>query len=141
MENINNNLVNLSNAIDLAMSSESNKLTDNKSNTGLFTIKTASEWIQEAKNRPIPKMLFGEFWFEGEVCILFSDSNLGKSILAVQIGNSISRNEQIKGLNWKHLSNQFCILILSYQISNLKIDTQMNTQNIINLMIILFELK
>jgi len=57
---------------------------------GLFTVKTANRWIEQAKTRPIPKMLFGEFWFEGELCILFADTNLGKSILAVQIGNSIS---------------------------------------------------
>lgn len=64
---------------------------------GLFTVKTANRWIEQAKTRPIPKMLFGEFWFEGELCILFADTNLGKSILAVQIGNSISRGEQIRG--------------------------------------------
>jgi len=64
---------------------------------GLFLVKTANRWIKEAKARPIPRMLFSEFWYEGELCILFSDTNLGKSILAVQIGNSITRNEQIKG--------------------------------------------
>lgn len=68
-----------------------------KESKGLFTVKTASRWIEQAKTRPIPKMLFGEFWFEGELCILFADTNLGKSILAVQIGNSISRGEQIRG--------------------------------------------
>ena len=68
-----------------------------KESKGLFTVKTASRWIEQAKTRPIPKMLFGEFWFEGELCILFADTNLGKSILAVQIGNSISRSEQIQG--------------------------------------------
>lgn len=64
-----------------------------------FTVKTANHWIEHAKTRPIPKMLFGEFWFEGELCILFADTNLGKSILAVQIGNSISKGEQIAGFN------------------------------------------
>jgi hypothetical protein len=68
-----------------------------KKNLGLFTVMPASSWIELAKTRPIPKMLFGEFWFEGEVCILFADTNLGKSILAVQIGNSISKGEQIYG--------------------------------------------
>jgi len=70
-----------------------------KESKGLFTVKTASRWIEQAKTRPIPKMLFSEFWFEGELCILFADTNLGKSILAVQIGNSISRGEQIRGFN------------------------------------------
>ena len=68
-----------------------------KESKGLFTVKTASLWIEQAKTRPIPQMLFGEFWFEGELCILFADTNLGKSILAVQIGNSISKGEQIQG--------------------------------------------
>jgi len=68
-----------------------------KSNKGLFIVKPASDWIEQAKNRPIPQMLFGEFWFEGEICILFADTNLGKSILAVQIGNSISEGNQISG--------------------------------------------
>ena len=68
-----------------------------KESKGLFIVKTASRWIEQAKTRPIPKMLFGEFWFEGELCILFADTNLGKSILAVQIGNSISKGEQIHG--------------------------------------------
>jgi len=56
----------------------------------LFTVNTANQWLQQASERPVPKMLFGRFWFEGELCILFADSNLGKSILAVQIGNSIN---------------------------------------------------
>ena len=68
-----------------------------KESKGLFTVKTASRWIEQAKTRPIPQMLFGELWFEGELCILFADTNLGKSILAVQIGNSISKGEQIGG--------------------------------------------
>lgn len=66
-------------------------------NVGLFTIKTGNGWIESAKARPIPEMLFSEFWFEGELCILFADTNLGKSILAVQIADSISRGEPMQG--------------------------------------------
>ncbi len=62
----------------------------------LFLVKSANEWLEEAKKRPIPKMLFGELWFEGEICILFSDTNLGKSILAVQIAESIAKGKQIE---------------------------------------------
>lgn len=68
-----------------------------KNKKGLFLVKEASQWIDEAKNRPIPKMLFSEFWHESELCILFADTNTGKSILAVQIGNSIATGEPIKG--------------------------------------------
>lgn len=65
----------------------------------IFEIKSANQFIEIAKNRPIPRMLFGEFWFEGEICILFADTNLGKSILAVQIANSISTGISTCGLN------------------------------------------
>ncbi len=68
-----------------------------KQNKGLFKVKTANEWLNEAKNTPVPEMLFSEFWHENEICILFADSNLGKSILAVQIADSISKGEQIPG--------------------------------------------
>ena len=59
-------------------------------NEGLFNVNTANHWLQQASERPVPKMLFGKLWYEGELCILFADSNLGKSILAVQIGNCIN---------------------------------------------------
>ncbi len=61
----------------------------------LFKIQAASVWLENAKLRPVPKMLFGELWFEGELCILFADTGKGKSILAVQIGNSISKGASI----------------------------------------------
>jgi len=75
----------------------SKELEPNKANS-IFEIKSANQWIDEAKNRPIPRMLFGELWFEGEICILFADTNLGKSILAVQIANSISNGISTCGL-------------------------------------------
>jgi hypothetical protein len=74
---------------------QSNK--DKGQNKGLFIVKTGNEWLEQAKNRPIPSMLFAEFWHEGELCILFSDTNLGKSCLAVQIADSISNGEHIPG--------------------------------------------
>ena len=35
-------------------------------------------------------MLFGKFWHQRELCILFADINVGKSVLAMQIGNAIA---------------------------------------------------
>ena len=43
-----------------------------KESKGLFTVKTASRWIEQAKTRPIPKMLFGEFWFNKRKYRLFN---------------------------------------------------------------------
>lgn len=63
----------------------------------LLEVKTANSWIEQASKRPIPRMLFSEFWFEQELCILFADTNVGKTILAVQIADSISRGKSIPG--------------------------------------------
>ena len=63
----------------------------------LLEVKTANKWIEQASQRPIPRMLFSEFWFEQELCILFADTNVGKTILAVQIADSISRGQSIPG--------------------------------------------
>lgn len=79
-------------------------------------VKRANEWINEAKKRPIPKMLFGEFWFENELCILFSDTNLGKSILAVQICNSISKGKAINGFKLQKEASK--VLYLDFELSD-----------------------
>ena len=56
----------------------------------IFNVMSANEAIEKAKEQKDPIKLWKEFWFEGEVCCLFADANVGKSILAVQIGNSIA---------------------------------------------------
>ncbi|MBA4851522.1 AAA family ATPase [Emticicia sp. BO119] len=85
-------------------------------NKGLFIVKTANKWLQQAKIRPIPKMLFSELWYEGEVCILFADTNLGKSILAVQIGNSISSGKPIGG--FKLEASKQLVLYFDFELSD-----------------------
>lgn len=74
-------------------------LLDESKNKSLLKIRTGNQCIIDAKNKPEPKMLFSEFWHEGELCICFADTNLGKSILAVQIANSISKRIPINGFN------------------------------------------
>ncbi len=83
---------------------------------GLFLVKSANKWIESAKCRPIPKMLFDVCWFEGELCILFADTNLGKSILAVQIGNSISKGENIPGFQLEADSQK--VLYIDFELSD-----------------------
>lgn len=59
-------------------------------NIGMFTVKTANRTLADAKLRPNPDSLYLELWYEGEVCCLFSDSNLGKSVYAVQIAEEVA---------------------------------------------------
>lgn len=58
--------------------------------TDIFSAMTANETIEAAKEQKNPKKLYKEFWYENEVCCLFADANVGKSILAVQISNAIA---------------------------------------------------
>jgi transcriptional regulator with XRE-family HTH domain len=61
----------------------------------IFNIRRVNECIASAREKPVPRMLFGEFWSEGELAILFADTGKGKSILAVQIAESIARGHSI----------------------------------------------
>jgi len=61
----------------------------------LFTIENGNRWLELARREPEAKQLLGELWHQGELCMLFADTNIGKSILAVQIGESIARGQSI----------------------------------------------
>ncbi|MEC5165954.1 RecA-family ATPase [Flavobacterium sp. PL11] len=87
-----------------------------------FNIKTINDWIEEAKNRPIPNMLFSELWYENETCILFADTNLGKSILALQISNSISKGISIEG--FKNEVEPQKVMYFDFELSDKQIENR-----------------
>lgn len=93
---------------------------------GLFAVHTANGWIDAVKNKPQPRMLFSEFWHEGELCILFADTNLGKSILAVQIGDSISRGIAIPGFKLETGAQK--ILYFDFELSDKQFETRYSNQ-------------
>ncbi|MDE6555592.1 MAG: AAA family ATPase [Duncaniella sp.] len=64
---------------------------DDLNRRSIFRIQNADEWIRQASLRPDPVSLWGGgLWFEHEVCCLFADTNVGKSILAVQMAEDIA---------------------------------------------------
>ncbi|AMR31727.1 hypothetical protein A0256_09970 [Mucilaginibacter sp. PAMC 26640] len=64
-----------------------------------FIIKKADDWLTLPDGEEMGDMLFGDLWFKNELCILFADTNAGKSILAVQIGDAIARGAAIGDLS------------------------------------------
>ena len=82
----------------------------------LLEVHPAQAWLMAAQQRPIPKMLFSEFWFEGELCMLFADTNLGKSILAVQLADSISRGTSIAGFRNEAAAQR--VLYVDFELSD-----------------------
>jgi hypothetical protein len=73
----------------------------------LLCIKNANDWINEAKDRKQPEKLYDVFWFENEICILFADTNVGKSILAVQIADEISLHSKVIYADFELTGKQF----------------------------------
>ena len=76
-------------------------------NIGMFTIKSANRTLSDAHARPNPDPLYYELWYEGEVYCLFSDSNLGKSIFAVQMAEEIARHQNVLLVDCELSDKQF----------------------------------
>lgn len=81
-------------------------VTDN-SIIGILRVRKANDWTAEAASRPDPKPLWDCLWNEGEVCCLFADSNLGKSILAVEIAAEISKTQKVIYYDFELSDKQF----------------------------------
>ena len=56
----------------------------------LFRVKTMNQSLDDAKRMPVPRQLFHSLIYEDEITIIMADTNVGKSILAVQIANRIA---------------------------------------------------
>ncbi len=73
----------------------------------IFTARTSYETLLEAQKQPDPRKMWKEFWFENEVCCLFADSNVGKSVLAVQIAAEISKTDKVLYYDFEQSEKQF----------------------------------
>lgn len=93
---------------------------NNANDNGLFIVKSANQWMEQAKKKPISNMLFSEFWHENELCVLFSAANLGKSILAVQIADSVTRGKPIPG--FKLEASKQPVIYFDFELSDKQIE-------------------
>lgn len=66
------------------------------------SVRTASQRMEDAKNMPEIQKMFDVFLHSGELAILFGDTGIGKSILAVAIADAISRGEGLLKLENQH---------------------------------------
>src|ERR1700733_6510670 len=83
---------------------------------GLLRTKTANDWMKQEFGMPAARQLFGSLWFENELCILFADTNMGKSVLALQIGDCLT-----KECSFEPFYNQVCeplkVLYIDFELS------------------------
>lgn len=80
---------------------------ENAQQVGMLTIKVANRALEDASRRPNPDELYHSLWYEGEVGCLFADSNLGKSIYAVQIAEYIAADRPVLYLDCELSEKQF----------------------------------
>lgn len=72
-----------------------------------FVLQSANEALEEGRNQPEPRNLWKQIWFENEILCLFADSNLGKSILAVQIAQEVAKTEKVLYFDFELTVKQF----------------------------------
>ncbi|UII32827.1 AAA family ATPase [Fulvivirga ulvae] len=86
----------------------------------VFTVKTMNQYMKDASQKPMPKMLLSELWFEGEICFLFADTNLGKSAISVQIADSITKGEAIPGFKLEVGPQK--VLLFDFELSDKQVE-------------------
>ena len=74
---------------------------------GFFRVRTANQCIVDAQTQPVPRSLFHNLIFEGEITILFADTGVGKSILSVQIADEISKTDKVLYIDLELSDKQF----------------------------------
>ncbi len=57
-----------------------------------FEVTSMNELL--ARPRRAPRPLFGDMWLAGELSVMFAEAGCGKSVLAVQIADSIARGRE-----------------------------------------------
>ncbi len=75
--------------------------------TSLLNVKSANDWLTEAKDLLPERKLYNEFWSEYETCFLFGGPGSGKSILSVQIATEIAEYEPILYCDFELSLRQF----------------------------------
>ncbi|WP_353721920.1 AAA family ATPase [Dyadobacter sp. 676] len=59
--------------------------------SGMLRVRSANQVLKESSETPDPKQYYPHMIVEGEITILFADTGIGKSVIAVQIGDYIAR--------------------------------------------------
>jgi archaellum biogenesis ATPase FlaH len=71
--------------------------------------KPLSSWLHEAKAQPPITPLFDVFWLSGELAFLFGSTNVGKTILAVQIADALAKGAKIQGFDGVQKPMKVCL--------------------------------
>ena len=90
-----------------AIAAEAGKARKAPRHIGLLSVKAANDWIEESLLAPDPKTYFHDLIVQYENTVIFASSNVGKSILAIQIAEDIARTEKIMYVDLELSAKQF----------------------------------
>ena len=76
-------------------------------NIGFFRLRSANQCLEDAQTMPIPRQLYSSLIYEGEITILVADTNVGKSIFAVQISNERAMEQRVLYIDLELSDKQF----------------------------------
>lgn len=63
--------------------------------SNVHTILSGKEWLEKGANEKDKDYLWKPLWKDAEICFLFADSNIGKSIFAHQMAFSIAKHQKV----------------------------------------------
>lgn len=75
--------------------------------SGMFVIRSANDTLKKAQLKPDPVDLYKGLIIENEVSCLFADSGVGKTILAVQIGEEVAKSRKVLYVDCELSDKQF----------------------------------
>lgn len=101
-------------------SGESGESGENRKVTKSTSFKKA---LEEAKAKGKPKKLFGQLWWQNELVVVFATTNVGKTVLAMQIGNALSKGENtaLEGSDLINECNKLKVAYLDWELSAMQI--------------------
>src|SRR5215213_4704958 len=65
-------------------------------NNGVLSVRLANETFGTLETKGALVELFGEFWHEGGLAVLFGEAGSGRSALALQIADSVAKGRPVK---------------------------------------------
>ena len=66
-----------------------------KKKRSLLKAEPINEGLKKSYSKPNPRKLFGQLWWENELVICFASTNVGKTLLAMQIAESLATGTQV----------------------------------------------
>jgi archaellum biogenesis ATPase FlaH len=93
------------------------------------SVRTAQQRLEDAKNMPEIQKMLDVFLHSGELAILFGDTGIGKSILAVAIADAVSRGVEL--LSLENQSEASKVIYYDFELSDKQFEKRYsNSDNI-----------